>query len=49
MGGILSVILSDCFMNKMERDIVLPLRILTGKKHSKIKQPALTKNMNMDI
>ena len=26
MGGTLSVILSDCFMNKMERDIVLPLK-----------------------
>ena len=26
MGGILSVILSDCFMNKMKRDIVLPLK-----------------------
>ena len=26
MGGTLSVILSDCFTNKMERDIVLPLR-----------------------
>ena len=26
MGGTLSVILSDCFMNKMERNIVLPLK-----------------------
>ena len=26
MGGTLSVILSDCFMNKMERDIILPLK-----------------------
>ena len=26
VGGTLSVILSDCFMNKMERDIVLPLK-----------------------
>ena len=26
MGGTLSVILSDCFMNKMKRDIVLPLK-----------------------
>ena len=26
MAGILSVILSHCFMNKMERDIVLPLK-----------------------
>ena len=26
MGGTLSVTLSNCFMNKMERDIVLPLK-----------------------
>ena len=26
MGGTLSVTLSDCFMNKMERDIILPLK-----------------------
>ena len=26
MGDTLSVTLSDCFMNKMERDIVLPLK-----------------------
>ena len=26
MGGTLSVTLSDCFINKMERDIVLPLK-----------------------
>ena len=26
MGGTLSVMLSDCFVNKMERDIVLPLK-----------------------
>ena len=26
MRGTLSVILSDCFMNKMERDIILPLK-----------------------
>ena len=26
MGGTISVILSDCFMNKMERDIILPLK-----------------------
>ena len=27
MGGTMSVALSDCFMNKMERDIVLTLKI----------------------
>ena len=26
MGGTLSVTLSDCFMNEMERDIVLQLK-----------------------
>ena len=26
MGGTLSVILSDCFMNKMERDTALSLK-----------------------
>ena len=26
MGGILSMVLSDCFMNKMEKDVVIPLR-----------------------
>ena len=26
MGGTLSVVLSDCFMNKIERDIILPLK-----------------------
>ena len=26
LGGTISVILSDCLMNKMERDIVLPLK-----------------------
>ena len=26
VGGTLSIILSDCFMNKMERDIVLPFK-----------------------
>ena len=26
LGGTLSVILSDCLMNKMKRDIVLPLK-----------------------
>ena len=25
-GGTLSVVLSDCFMNKMERDVVIPLK-----------------------
>ena len=26
MGGTLSVTLSDCFMNKMEKDVVIPLK-----------------------
>ena len=26
MGGTLSVVLSDCFMNKMEKDVVIPLK-----------------------
>ena len=26
MGGALSVVLSDCFMNKMEKDIVIPFK-----------------------
>ena len=26
MGSTLSVTLSDCFMNKMERDIIFPLK-----------------------
>ena len=26
MGGTVSVILSDCFINKMERDIIMPLK-----------------------
>ena len=26
MGGTLFVVLSDCFMNKMEKDIVIPLK-----------------------
>ena len=26
MGGTFSVILSDCFINKMERDITLPFK-----------------------
>ena len=26
MGGTLSVTLSDCFMNRMEKDVVIPLK-----------------------